>query len=179
MQDSGAVAMLTRLAVEAMFSVEPSITVVNAEGAIFLQIVFQIFQGTDVLNEYFEPVLDKVLERLKGATQSPVRASLKKHLLQVFLAAMYYNASATLKYLEMRQVTKDVILELFKIKKDFRSSYEHKCFVIGLTNIICVIDAPESMTRPATVSRLLQEILTMLEKVKKKEAKDALKKGNK
>ena len=36
MQDSGAVAMLTRLAVEAMFSVEPNITVVNAEGAIFL-----------------------------------------------------------------------------------------------------------------------------------------------
>jgi hypothetical protein len=68
MQDKGAVAMLTRLAVEAMFSVEPNITVVNAEGAIFLQIVFQIFQGTDVLNEYFEPVLDKVLERLKGAT---------------------------------------------------------------------------------------------------------------
>jgi hypothetical protein len=179
MQDTGAVAMLTRIAVEAMFSVEPNITVVNAEGAIFLQIVFQIFQGTDVLNEYFEPVLDKVLERLKGATQSPAKSSLKKHLLQVFLAAMYYNASATLKYLEMRQVTKDVILELFKIKKEFRSSYEHKCFVIGLTNIIAVIDAPESITRPGTVSRLLQEILNMLEKVKRKEAKDALKKGNK
>lgn len=100
-------------------------------------------------------MLDKVLERLKGASQSPTKASLKKHLLQVFLAAMYYNASATLKYLEMRQVTKDVILELFKIKKEFRSSYEHKCFVIGLTNIISVMDAPESITRPGTVSRLL------------------------
>jgi phosphopantothenoylcysteine synthetase/decarboxylase len=104
---------------------------------------------------------------------------LKKHLLQVFLAAMYYNASATLKYMEMRNVTKDVILEIFKLKKDFRSSYEHKCFVIGITHMIAVFDAPESIKKPATATRLLQEILAMLEKVKKKEAKDALKKGNK
>jgi hypothetical protein len=68
MQDQGSVAMLTRIAVEAMFSVEPNITIVNAEGAIFLHIIFQIFQGTDVLNEFFEPIMDKVLERLKGTT---------------------------------------------------------------------------------------------------------------
>ena len=118
-------------------------------------VISQLKDMNHINDAEFKPTVDKVLERLKGATQSPAKTSLKKHLLQVFLAAMYYNASATLKYLEMRQVTKDVILELFKIKKEFRSSYEHKCFVIGLTNIISVMDAPESITRPGTVSRLL------------------------
>lgn len=177
--DEKAIAMLTRIAIEAMFSVEPNITIVNAEGAIFLQIIFQIFHGTDALNQYFEEILDKVLERLKGTSQSSTKTSLKKHLLQVFLAAMHYNASATLKYMEARNVIKDIILEIFKLKKDFRSTYEHKCFIIGITHMIAAVDAPESVQKPATVSRLLQEILAMLEKVKKKEAKDALKKGNK
>ena len=35
-QDPTAISMLTRIAIEAMFSVEPNITIVNAEGAIFL-----------------------------------------------------------------------------------------------------------------------------------------------
>ena len=132
-----------------------------------------------MLNEYFENIMDKVLERLNGTTQSPVKASLKKHLLQVFLAALYYNPSATIKYMEMKQVSKTVIIEIFNLKKSFKSSYEHKCFIIGITNMIGVFDAPDSIRDPATISRLLNEILVMLDKVKKKEAKDALKKGNK
>ena len=65
--------MLIRIAIESMFTLEPNITVNNAEGAIFLSIIFQIFQGTDILNEYFENIMDKVLERLNGSTQSPVK----------------------------------------------------------------------------------------------------------
>jgi hypothetical protein len=94
--------MLIRIAIEAMFTMEPNVTVNNAEGAIFLQIIFQIFQGTDILNEHFEYILDKVLERLNGSTQLQVKVSLKKHLLQVFLAALYYNNSAAIKYMEMK-----------------------------------------------------------------------------
>ena len=101
-QDKTTVSMLIRIAIESMFTLEPNITVNNAEGAIFLSIIFQIFQGTDILNEYFENIMDKVLERLNGSTQSPVKQTLKKHLLQVFLAALYYNPSATLKYMEMK-----------------------------------------------------------------------------
>jgi len=41
------------------------------------------------------------------------------------------------------------------------------------------MDAPEMVRRAQTISRLLQEILMMLDKVKKKEAKNALKKGSK
>lgn len=64
-----------------MFTVEPNVTVNNAEGAIFLAIIFQIFQGTDILNSFFENIMDKVLERLNGSTQLPVKQTLKKHLL--------------------------------------------------------------------------------------------------
>jgi hypothetical protein len=73
--------MLIRIAIEAMFTVEPNVTVNNAEGAIFLAIIFQIFQGTDILNSFFENIMDKVLERLNGSTQLPVKQTLKKHLL--------------------------------------------------------------------------------------------------
>jgi len=72
-QDKTTVSMLIRIAIESMFTLEPNITVNNAEGAIFLSIIFQIFQGTDILNEYFENIMDKVLERLNGSTQSPVK----------------------------------------------------------------------------------------------------------
>lgn len=67
-QDPTTVSMLIRIAIEAMFCMEPNVTVNNAEGAIFLQIIFQIFQGSDILNDWFENILDKVLERLNGST---------------------------------------------------------------------------------------------------------------
>lgn len=177
--DKNSVSMLIRIAIEAMFTLEPNITVNNSEGAIFLALVFQTFQGSDVLNEFFENILDKVLERLNGSTQSPVKTNLKKYLLQVFLAALNYNPSATIKYMEMKHVSKNVIIEIFKCKKMFRSSYEHKTFVVGIIKMLSVHDAPDSIKDASTISRLINEILTMLDKVKKKEAKDALKKGNK
>jgi hypothetical protein len=178
-QDPGTVSMLIRIAIEAMFTIQPNVTVNNSEGAIFLAIIFQIFQGTEILNEFFENIMDKVLERMRGSTQLPVKSSLKKHLLQVFLAALYYNPSATVKYMEMKQVSKNIIVETFKLKKNFKSTYEHKCFIVGITNMLNVYDAPASIKDPSTISRLIHEILAMLDKVKKKEAKDALKKGNK
>lgn len=47
-----------------MFATEPNVTVNNSEGAIFLAIIFQIFQGTECLNEHFENVLNRVSERM-------------------------------------------------------------------------------------------------------------------
>lgn len=91
--------------------------------------------------------------------QGACKPTLKKHLLQVFLAALYYNASATLKYLEQKQLTKSVIVELTKCKKSFKSTYEQKSFVIGITSILTVYDAPDTIKDPGTVSRLLQEVL--------------------
>jgi hypothetical protein len=27
-------------------------------------------------------------------------------------------------------------VEIFKLKKSFKSSYEHKCFIVGITNML-------------------------------------------
>lgn len=57
--------------------------------------------------------------------------------------------------------------------------YDQKCFIIGITQILTVLDAPDVIKDPSTLSRLMAEILYMLEKVKKKEVKEALKKATK
>lgn len=131
------------------------------------------------MNPYFEGILGRVLERLQGTTQAPVKASLKKHLLQVFLSALYYHAGATIRYMEMKQVTKSILVEVLQNKKSFRNTYEQKCFIVGMTHILTVPDAPEAVRDPATTSRLIQELLQMLEKVQKKESKEAKKKATK
>lgn len=158
-----------------MFCTEPNVTVNNSEGAIFLAVIFQIFQGTNCLNQYFEKVLNRVCERMNAQCKN----TLKKHLLQVFLAALFYNASATINYLEREQLSKQVIVDIFRLKKSFKSTYEQKCFVIGITNMLTVFDAPDNIKDPSTISRLLQEVLQMLDQVKKKEGKEALKRANK
>jgi hypothetical protein len=155
LQEQSAVEMIVKISDQAMFTLEPTITVNNAEGAILMQVIFQIFQGTEVLNPYFENILCRVLDRLKGPTQSPPKQTLKKHLLQVFLSALIYNASATLKLLEMKGVTKDIMTSILQLKKAFKNAYEQKCFIIGLTSIITVQDAPPVVKDPATISRLI------------------------
>ena len=55
---------------------------------------------------------------------APPSKLLKKYLLQIFLSALIYNASATIKYLEMRQQTKKILLDLFEIQKSFKTPFE-------------------------------------------------------
>jgi len=131
------------------------------------------------LNQYFENILNRVLERLQGQSQAAIKQSLKKHLLLVFLSALIYNGSATIKLMEMKGVTKQIMIEIIGIKKHFKSMYEQKCLIIGLSHILRVEDAPDSIKDPATVSRLVTEILEVLDKVQRKEAKEASKKASK
>jgi hypothetical protein len=50
--------LLVEMANSALFATEPSITVHNAEGAILMQLLFQVYAGTQVLDEFFGPVLN-------------------------------------------------------------------------------------------------------------------------
>ena len=170
--------MLFRIADEALFSTEPAITTNNSEGAIFLQIVFQIFQGSNALDEFFGNILDRVVARLKGPGQT-VKPVLKKHLLQVFLSAIMYNPSAALRYLDEKQLTKDVIVGVIETKREFRSQYERKMFILGLTSLLNVADAPANINDSSTMAKFIQESLTMLDKVQRKEAAKAKKKAQK
>lgn len=176
MQEPSAIEMLVRMADQALFCLEPSVTVNNTEGALLLQIIFQIFQGTDVLNNYFENIMNRVLDR---SSQQPCKPSLKKHILTVFLSALIYNSSATLKFMEMKGVSKTVLSDILSIKKQYKSNYEQKCFIVGITHILRTEDAPDVFKNPATVTRLIQEVLSMLEIVQKKEEKEASKKARK
>ncbi len=89
-----------------MFSTESNVTVQNAEGCIFLQLLFQVFRETTALNEYFEGILDKVIERLRV---QPMQEHLKRHLILVFMNAIAYNSSATFNYLDSKGVTQEMI----------------------------------------------------------------------
>lgn len=78
--------------------------------------MLQIFQGNAALNEFLENVLDRVTERLKNFGVPLNNILLKKHLLSVFVASLYYNPIATLNYLKTRSILKDVLIEIFKLK---------------------------------------------------------------
>ena len=81
--------ILVIMANEALFTTEPKVTVHNAEGAILLQLLFQVYQGTTILNEFFEEILGIVLRRMN---QEPMDKHLKRHLLGVILTALAYNS---------------------------------------------------------------------------------------
>jgi len=56
-----------------------------------------VYRGTNCLDEYFENILNTVVERMRA---QPMQDHLKRHLIGVFLSAMAYNATATVNYLE-------------------------------------------------------------------------------
>ncbi len=49
--------LLVQMSTTSMFSTEPAITVHNSEGAILMQLLFQVYAGTSVLDEFFEGML--------------------------------------------------------------------------------------------------------------------------
>lgn len=90
-----------------------------------------------------------------------------------------YNPLYTLKYLDDKNLTKDVIVGLIGIKKEFRSQYERKMFILGLTSLLNVDGAPANINDPSTMSKFIQECVIMLNSVQKKEASKAKKKAQK
>ena len=85
---------------------------------------------------------------------------LKKHLLGIFMSAMYYNAQLTLAYLETKQLTSGLIEELVNVKNCFTHEYEKKLFIIGLSRMLQCQTLPESL-RPLLVS-ILNELIEMV-----------------
>ena len=116
--------MFFRMADQALFTETQKRVVNNSEGALLIQIILQIFAGNAALNEILGQVLDRVTERLSNNGEPLTNKLLKKHLLNVFVASLYYNPVATLCYLKTKGILKDVLLEIFKLKADFRESYE-------------------------------------------------------
>ena len=104
--------MVIEMGKQSLFGNEPSITIQNSEGAILFQLLFQVFQGMTCLDPYFENILAATLERMHG---QPMADHLKRQLLSVFLSAMIYNSTATINFLEARQLTQLVLNEIFNL----------------------------------------------------------------
>ena len=68
---------------------------------------------------------------------------------------------------------------IIDIKREFRSQYERKMFILGLTSLLEVHKAPANIHDPSTMAKFIQECLIMLEKVQKKESSKAKKKAQK
>ena len=66
----------------------------------------------------------------------------------------------TLTYLENKQLTSGLIMELVNIKKGFTHEYEKKLFIIGLSRMLQCQTLPESL-RPLLV-QILNELIEML-----------------
>jgi hypothetical protein len=56
--------LLVQMSTTSIFSTEPAITVHNSEGAILMQLLFQVYAGTSVLDEFFEGLMNQVLTRM-------------------------------------------------------------------------------------------------------------------
>lgn len=56
--------LLVKMAGEALFGMQPVITIHNAEGAILLQLLFQTYAGTPALDPYYEEIMNLVRRRM-------------------------------------------------------------------------------------------------------------------
>ena len=86
----------------------------DCEGAVACQLLVQSLAGTSSLN----PFLDELLELTKRRMQDdPMPIDLKKHLLGIFMSAMYYNSTQTLHYLERQNMTGQLVEEMLNIRE--------------------------------------------------------------
>lgn len=61
---SAAINTIAQMAEVALFTTQKNITINNTEGAIVLQLLMQVMRGTTALNEIFQPILDRLKQRL-------------------------------------------------------------------------------------------------------------------
>jgi hypothetical protein len=146
------------MADRALFTKNPNQTINNSEGAIMIQLLFQVMTGSTALDSIFEEILNRVGQRMQDTSHMPTH--LKKHILGIFMSALNYNSQLTVQYLESKSMTAGLIQELSQIKSSFTHEYEKKVFVIGLSRMLQCQILPQSL-QPLLVS-VLNELIEML-----------------
>jgi len=135
--------MLIEMAHLSMFCKEPNMIVHNSEGAILLQLLFQVYRGDNTLNDFIETMLRITTERL---TSLPMDKSLKRHLLCVYLCSMAYNPEFTLDYFNKLDNLQQFFSQVFDLAKSFHNIYERKIFVFGLSSVLQVFAGQEELS---------------------------------
>ena len=94
--------VICQMANVALFTDMPNKTINNTEGAMLLQLLFQVMTGSEALNQIMVELLERVQQRMED---DKIPIHLKKHILGIFMSAMHYNSAFTLQYLESKQMT--------------------------------------------------------------------------
>lgn len=127
------------------------------------QLLFQILAGTEALNQsFFEPILECIKKRIsQQGTATPV--TLKKHLIGVFMSAMHYNAVATIRFLESRQMTVALLTAMLEIQDKFTNEYERRFYVLGLSKMLLSGQLPATLQ--PLIAKLIESIVRVLKKL--------------
>lgn len=131
-----------KMAETALFTEKPTQTINNSEGAILFQVLFQAFKGTQTLDGVISQILDRIRQRM-GASFQPVHVM--KHLIGIFMSAMYYNSQLTVSYLESQGLTTQIVQEMINLRKAFKHEYERKFFIVGLSEMLRCPSLPQSL----------------------------------
>jgi len=109
-----------------------------------IQLLFQVYAGTSVLDEFFNNLLEKVIVRMNTV---PMLDHLKRHLLSVLLTALAYNPGATLSFLDQRNLVDEFFQQVLQDKmcEGFTNAYERKTFIIGLSSALNAGQLPSAM----------------------------------
>ena len=80
-----------------------------------------------------DPLLELTKKRM---SEDPAPIELKKHLIGIFMAAMYYSTPLTLQFLENRGLTGTLVDEMCNVRTKFTAEYERRFFIIGLSRML-------------------------------------------
>jgi len=89
-----------------------------------------------------EGLLELTTRRMRD---EPLPVELKKHLIGIFMAAMYYNAAPTLQYLENQGMTAHFLGELVNLSDKFTAEYEKRFFNIGICKMLMSPRLPDAL----------------------------------
>ena len=135
-------------------------TLCDCEGAIACQLLFQSLAGTQSLDPFLEPLLELTKRRM-GEDLLPI--DLKKHLIGIFMASMYYSTPLTIQFLENRGLTGGLVDEMCNIRSKFSAEYERRFFIIGLSRMLMSPQLPASLQpRLGNVLNELVETISQL-----------------
>mmetsp|Transcript_9607 Transcript_9607/g.9265 ORF Transcript_9607/g.9265 Transcript_9607/m.9265 type:complete len:314 (+) Transcript_9607:2193-3134(+) len=166
--------MLVDMGTTAMYTIESNMTIQNAEGAIFLQLLFQVFRETDALNQFFQQILDNGTERLRI---QPMSDGLKRQLALMYLCAIAYNSQATFNYLEQNGITEEILNKIFEVSEQLFNSYERKVYVIGMSCLIASQHIPTTLVN--NIKMIIEKSVSVLTKQRFIEQKSLRKAGKK
>ena len=142
--------------------------VLNCEGAILYQILFQVFKGEQILIPYIPKIIEVVVIRMRG--EGEMKPYLKHHLFLVILSALYYNAEHTFTALANFQVDAPFFNDLATQIPTMKNNYQKKSLVLTLTAMLSTSTVlPPYMAQ--IIPGLLANLVDILVSIQTAEAK--------